>query len=515
MFGLLGDIANAAILSEVILELGDGRPSPDRKVDLTVYIDAPIAMDALGLSGAKAKEYSAAIIENLVKIGAKPAIFDHSVEEVRDNLHGLLQQDVRDRKGVTADAIRSGEVDISFVAAVKNNVEEYIQKCGIQILNRPETTLSVQQRSKFTRDDEQYLFSKLNSLYAKEKALDRDILSIRMVVCKRDGHVSTDVFRAKHLMLTRNNLLPSVSGKMLEENKQTHRSRVPPVESVSKISAALWLELGPSEKVDISRKQLVAACSRVASVRPEILDKLYSVLQRIVPEKAEQFKVMISNPHHIKTVMNFTAGSEEYITDKTAVEAFDRLSSEMVAEERKKGRQREKRQADKYKDHVSTIENQLANAWQVTASVEEQANSEIEHRRRSVEAILNPILARYELLGWLVSFLWVIVVILVAIEAFLPADWLSNSGPTLLGLALLVGLLSAFGSHFFGIKVWFRKRGESAAIRKAEKLAFLKDGEDLAFYEHGWCMKANVTGKIIQIASKSPTALKNGLFADE
>lgn len=128
LFQFLGNISNAAILSEVILELGEGRTSRDRKTELLAYVDAPLAMDAIGLSGPASKDYAETIITNLKKMGATIAIFDHSVEEIRDNLHGLLKADATNREGPTADAMRMGQVDPAFVALAKNNIEEFVEK---------------------------------------------------------------------------------------------------------------------------------------------------------------------------------------------------------------------------------------------------------------------------------------------------------------------------------------------------------------------------------------------------
>jgi hypothetical protein len=163
LFSFLGNISNAAILSEVLLELGEGRANKDRKTELHVYVDAPIAMDAMGLSGDIPKDYSSTLIADLTKLGAYVFIFDHSVEEIRDNLYGLLKANPTERRGPSADALRSGLLDTAYVASVKNNVEDFVTKAGLQIANKPEVSLTVGQRSRFIAGDGEYLYQKMQA----------------------------------------------------------------------------------------------------------------------------------------------------------------------------------------------------------------------------------------------------------------------------------------------------------------------------------------------------------------
>jgi hypothetical protein len=120
----------------------------------------------------------------------------------------------------------------------------------------------------------------------------------------------------------------------MEKNKQTPYQRVPPAEMASRVTAAVWLELGPKERSEISRKRLVSECYRVAAVRPEILEKIQQTLQRIQPQKAEQFKTLMSNPHMMRIAMDSVSGSERLVTEKSAIDAMDTLTNSLIAVER-------------------------------------------------------------------------------------------------------------------------------------------------------------------------------------
>ncbi|MCC0015275.1 MAG: hypothetical protein H6878_03110 [Rhodobiaceae bacterium] len=355
----LADIANAALISEVIIDLGEGKRSNINNTNCYAYIDAPLMMDYIGLSGPDYREYAVNVIDGLRELGANVSILEYSVEEIRDILFAIEKADYRDRRGPTVDAIRANQVDEKFVAYVMHNVEEAVEETGIPILNSPESTLTVQQRGYATDEDRDFLYQKLHSHYIRGKALDRDINSILFVIARRAGKSATSFLRSSHVLITRNKLLPIVSRQLIEENKGIPRFRIPPAELISKISAAIWLELGSSKRGSISRAKLVAACSRVVRVKPEIVERLRSTLARVVPENADQFEAMIHQPRMLRLAMDLTIGDERRISDKTALEAFDALKTSLVAEERQESARKAQAERKKHRDEVKRKQDQL------------------------------------------------------------------------------------------------------------------------------------------------------------
>lgn len=490
----LGEISNAAILSEVILELGEGRRNEQRPADVTFYIDSPLMMDFIGLSGPLQQNYAKSIIDGVRTLGGNAVIFDHSVEEIRDNLHGLLTARPGERRGPTADALRSNEVDEAYVAYAKNNIEDLVKECGIQIVNKPEATLTVQQKSRFSKDDDQYLYQKLHSHYDNDKALERDILSIKIVVAKRDGNTSTDLFRAKHVMITRNSLLRAVSKEFSEAQKQTPHQRIPPAEHIGRIAAILWLELGPTERIEISRKQLVAACSRVAAIRPEIIQKLQSTLQRIIPEKAAQFAKMMSNPHMMRVAMDTVAGSERFVTNESALSAFDRLKREMTVEADQRSKVERQKQTKRHKAEVMDLRTQLDLA---NVRVEEEKL----RRQEAAIAIATGQINRYDEIGKWAARGFLTCGLLALGSAFI-GFWpgIIDSG---LRIASLIAAAVFTAGSFYGwtsgfIRAWFRKRGELACSRQLYQAGHLQADESLVvLYSDGT--------PAVSVATKSQT----------
>jgi hypothetical protein len=292
--------------------------------------------------------------------------------------------------------MRAGSVDQAFVAYVMHNVEEAVREAGIPIATRPMDSLSMQQKSYLSDIDLQTLYKLLYAAYEKPKALDRDILSLRIVISRRLGSSTTNFLKSKHLMLTRNALLRVQSKLFMEREKGVPLHRVPPAEHISRIAASLWLELGAPEKLSISRKQLVAACSRVAEARPEIIEKLHAALQRIVPEKAAQFETLISQPRMMRLAVDVMGGVERHITDKTALEAFDRLQEEMTSDAEKKAKLGERRLRERHREQLKAKETELVD-------LVDRLSRETQRRRESAEYSANAGMRNIRRLGYLAS----------------------------------------------------------------------------------------------------------------
>ena len=96
-------LASVGLLTEVIRDLN----APTTKVnrtDLVVYLDAPVALDLLGVSGTNAAENIRMLVSQLQGIGAAIRIFRSSVDELTNALDAVLRRAAVSRFGATADA---------------------------------------------------------------------------------------------------------------------------------------------------------------------------------------------------------------------------------------------------------------------------------------------------------------------------------------------------------------------------------------------------------------------------
>ncbi|MCC6982484.1 MAG: hypothetical protein IT535_04370 [Bauldia sp.] len=472
LFTLIGQIANAAILSEVVIDLSLGqgaraKSKPETRSDVRCYLDAPFVLDALGLSGTESKAFAQSIIDGLRRLGANLAVFDHSVDEMRDILKAVVSSQ-GGRRGQTAAAIRQGAVDKTYVAHVLHNVERVLEEAGFSILEKPNTSLTAQQRDYLSQSDVQRIYQLLQPEYQNSKALDRDVASLEQVIRRRQGAASTDLLRCKHLLITRNEFIRVKSRVFLEENKGISKHKVPPAETISRVAASLWLELGSSEQLSISRAQLVAACSKVAQARPELIASLQETLRRVVPEKVEQFEAMMAEPRMMRLATDLMLGDEKRITEASALRAFEQLKESIEKDARKDAA---KKQAAMRAEHKKALSKETARA----EALESEIVSMREARRRTVREVASPIIERAHFLALLTT----PIAVLAALGAAL-APSLVNLPPMAKTLATIVtagvALLSVFGATTGSIRKW--AEGKLAA-RVRQKLVRLGYEEEL------------------------------------
>jgi hypothetical protein len=287
-------------------------------------------MDLLELSGPERKSYADQVIRGLSSLGARLYI------------------------------LRRRAVDESYAKYVMQNTEHAVKETGVAIFRNPLSTITNSQRAYFTDEDRIELLHLLISQYESDKARDRDILSLEIVISRRQGSKTSNLFNSGHLLLTHNRVLSVLSRKFMRENKGYGFESVAPAVHISTLFAALWLELGAAERIEISRKQLVVACAEAVRIRPEIISRMRDTLQKIVPEKASQFDAMMSQPRYMQLAMDATLGQENLLTQQTTVEAFDKLEKRLVAEAESKAKAQHRVQRKTHKAELETSTQKIA-----------------------------------------------------------------------------------------------------------------------------------------------------------
>ena len=110
-------IASVGLLTEVIQDFRQPTSSVKR-TNIVIYLDGPVAMDFMGVSGKAVGENIQPIIRKLQSSGASVRIFRVSVQELQKALQAVLGRQPSERTGPTAEAIRRNEVLEAFVRQV-------------------------------------------------------------------------------------------------------------------------------------------------------------------------------------------------------------------------------------------------------------------------------------------------------------------------------------------------------------------------------------------------------------
>jgi hypothetical protein len=357
LFESLVKIAAVALVAEVALEISHPTTSDRPKQQLQVFLDAPFAMTLLGLSGHRRRETASYIFERLRELGHAISIFGHSCDEIRANLKGLFDRDPRDRYGPTAEAIRMREVDERYAYAVLANVEHFVEKLGITLLEY-DPSLYPGEHIYFPDECVDDLANRLpwdrplSDGADKSVAKRRDARSICFVMRRRRGRMSADVFRSHVILITQNAALCREATQFLMEKDLLRERQVGPAIHQRYMAANLFLLLGSQEKREMSRRELLASCESIVNASPEVIEGTRKRLLEVRPQNAQQIEALLSQPQSIQLLLDMTLGSQAVLGQADADLIYDTLRQDTAREVRDEA----KRQIDSIKRQAKVKE---------------------------------------------------------------------------------------------------------------------------------------------------------------
>jgi hypothetical protein len=128
-------LASIGLLTEVVQDFH--KPTTQvNKTNLVVYLDAPVAMDLLGVSGKEAAANIRPIIQKLQDIGGTVRIFRASIDELQGALDAVLRRNPTERTGATAGALRRNEVMEAFVRQVAHDPATFLSEYKVAVIER-------------------------------------------------------------------------------------------------------------------------------------------------------------------------------------------------------------------------------------------------------------------------------------------------------------------------------------------------------------------------------------------
>jgi hypothetical protein len=325
----LSRLASIALLTEVVEDFL--KPTRvEAKSDLTIVLDAPIALDFLGCSGKHLKDDIVTIVRSLKLIGVKFVVFPISCLEMQRNLRSMLALPRDRRHGYTHTALLNREIDEDVVRAIANNPERALQEAGITVRQNSLDTYPNSHRY-FTADQYEDFFSSIlwgNDVPARE----HDATCAALIMRLREGRQSSDVFKCGFVMVTRNHTFVRnvrsycIQGRMINEMQEG------PVIHQRELATTAWLRTGLGADEAIPRGHLVATCERVLQLRPEVRSALAAQLTKLTPERLEQFNVLIQDARSVRTLADRTLNNENVVTADNARQLLDVMREAMVDE---------------------------------------------------------------------------------------------------------------------------------------------------------------------------------------
>jgi hypothetical protein len=304
-------LASIGLLTEVVQDFH--KPTTQVKAtNLVVYLDAPVAMDLLGVSGKEAAANILLIIQKLQEIGGTVRIFRASVDELQGALDAVLRRNAPDRTGATAGALRRNEVMEAFVRQVAQDPATFLANFQVGIIERKLDQFP-NDHEYFTREKYELFFSKL-TWHIEVPRREHDATIVAHVMRMRRGVQSRDMFQTRHMLITRNALLCESAKQFCIANGLNPRTAVGPAIHQRQLATAIWLRTGLSDvQQDVPRRYLLAACERVLELNKNVVDQVRILSRSLTREKAQQLDLLLTQDRSTQLLMDKTLGSSNVV----------------------------------------------------------------------------------------------------------------------------------------------------------------------------------------------------------
>lgn len=349
----LTKIAAAGLLTDVIADLQKPRSSV-KKSNLKIYLDSPLAMELLGVSGAQAKSILKSIFDRAKEIGANFYVIDSTIDEIENSLSALLKRDVPLRTGPTADALRKGETSEEYVKEVRRNPARALKSVGVKT-EKFTDRIAKQPSEYFDPNDYDNFYSKV-SWHWDPKPREHDALAMALIMRKRRDHHSDDLFELNSVFVTRNELLSRTAKRFASDIGTTRKSDISPIIHQRYFATSLWLRVGSGiNSIEIPRSLMLASCESVLRSNPRIIERARKRAKEVSEDKMDQLDLLLSTDRNVlllqdNSIEEARSNAEtdiDVILDKmkaTFVEAerikHDEEISKLRDVSRKKGRRR-------------------------------------------------------------------------------------------------------------------------------------------------------------------------------
>src|SRR5258708_36404066 len=304
-------LASIGLLTEVVEDFI--KPvEPAAKVNLTVVVDAPLALDYLGCSGVLRKNDVRGILYALRGIGCSFVVFPVTCDEMQRNLRSMLSNQQDTRHGYTHEAIVKREVLEEFAQAVANDPESALDHVGIKV--KPLDLKQMPHLFKyFPYTWYEDFFSSI--LWVKDVApREHDATCLALTMRLREGKHSSDVFKCGYVFVTRNPRFVQSSREYCLKSQIMNSSQEGPVIHQRELATTAWLRTGLGAKEAIPRGHLIATCDSVLRVRTEVRDAVADKLKALTADKIEQFELLVRNHRSMRRLADQTFNNESHGT---------------------------------------------------------------------------------------------------------------------------------------------------------------------------------------------------------
>ncbi|MGE3246251.1 MAG: hypothetical protein AB7F96_03160 [Beijerinckiaceae bacterium] len=458
---VLAKIASIGLLTEVVQDFVKPNNIVER-TNLILYLDAPVALELLGVSGKAARENIQPIVSELQNIGAQIRIFEQSVEELKNSLQAVLQNP--HPTGPTAQALARGDVLRDYVSEVARAPEPFLEELGLRVTHRSLDQFP-NEHEYFTEEQRDELFGALTfqqNLRAREH--DADIATL--VMRQRRGIQERDIFRSRYLIVTRNGLLAQLVQKKCKELGALSTTAVPPIVHRRVIAAAIWLRTGlGAQNFDLPKRMLLATCERVLAIRPGVVEAVKKITKALGDEeKSRQLDLLIRQDRSTQMLMDKTLGAPGVVTEENIAQLFQDMLHPHLEEERKQSRENLKEAMTKERKKRNKISAELETLKKDNEEAISLLDASMEEDHKVIETLASEVCSTLAFRRKLKKFLGLGLAVVFCAPPFInPSVWQTYLSVL---LAIPITYLTITGSKLIGIET-----SEKDALEKLGKIA--------------------------------------------
>jgi hypothetical protein len=323
-------LASVGLLTEVVQDFH--KPTTQvSKTNLCVYLDAPVALDLLGVSGKEAAANIRPILKMLQEIGGTVRIFRVSVDELQRALDAVLRRNAPERTGATAEAMRRNEVLEAYVRQVAHDPVTALSDYGVAVIDRKLSQFP-NEHEYFTKENYEKFFSLL-TWHLEIPRREHDATIVAQIMRMRGGKQSRDLFQVRHILVMRNALLAQSAKAFCIKEDLSAAISVGPAIHQRQLATAIWLRTGLSNSgQEIPRRYLLAACERVLELKKNVVDQVRMVAKNLTPEKAQQLDLLLTQDRSSQLLMDKTLGAANVVNVNNLEPLIDEMKRSLVDE---------------------------------------------------------------------------------------------------------------------------------------------------------------------------------------
>ena len=363
-------ISDVGLLTELVREFR--RPINEiKRSNLSLIVDSPILMEALGISGQNSRKSIDYFISRLSEKGVKFFYFNKSIDEVRRSITGMRNLPVHERYGPTHAAMQNGEIDDPYVNSVFNNTNTLLHEIGIQRL--PSNLESRRNNDHYFRrlnldkltNDLESVYHSQNNSYFRAK---HDAEAVASIMRLRGGEFATsDIFTCQFAFLSRNSAFRDTARAFCMRGAVTSADvdvmlapeEVGPVIDIRELASALWFRMGSDNNESQSRLSLMSSCERVLRLNRRVVGKVSTAINKLglgrtvdSSDAVRKARVALMHPGSSRYLQDYVRGAQGAIDYDDIL----RLQKQFEEDQIEKGIEKK---AVHYKNEIKSLEGQL------------------------------------------------------------------------------------------------------------------------------------------------------------